>query len=383
MTVWRVVQGIALALAVFLTLNLITVRTLLAAHPNKRSAIWIATVVGNLMWLLLPLVLSARTTALVRLLRAVFGPPWFSWLIFILLYSFFTILIFLGWLLWRRVPFGDFAHTPSSIFLIALAITTLAGFYQALVPIRIERVTVPIANLPAEFRGYRIAVISDLHVGLFSRASRLRTISRLADGLRPDLVAITGDLIDDDPYFIPKFLRGLEPFAPATNVFAVLGNHEIYGDPLAVIRALEGTRVRLLVNSGTTIGKGNSAIWIAGISDYAAGRRGPAPELRPDLDRAIAAAPANSIVLLLSHQPRAFDEARARGIPLTICGHTHGGQFGIRPLVWSMAGVFLPYHMGLYERDGCRLYVNTGTGYWVVPFRLGMTPEITLIELAN
>ena len=67
--------------------------------------------------------------------------------------------------------------------------------------------------------------------------------------------------------------------------------------------------------------------------------------------------------------------------PLTLCAHTHGGQFGFRPLHWSLAGLFLPFHMGLYERGASQLCVNTGTGYWLLPFRLGMTPEITLIEL--
>ncbi len=71
------------------------------------------------------------------------------------------------------------------------------------------------------------------------------------------------------------------------------------------------------------------------------------------------------------------------GIPLTLAAHTHGGQLDIRPLGWSLAGVFLDYHMGLYELGASRLYINTGTGYWLFPFRPGMTPEITLIELRH
>jgi hypothetical protein len=78
-----------------------------------------------------------------------------------------------------------------------------------------------------------------------------------------------------------------------------------------------------------------------------------------------------------------LDDARRRHLPVAVCAHTHGGQLGFRPLGWSLAGVFLPYHMGLYDVGGTRLYVNTGTGYWLFPFRLGMTPEITLIELVR
>ncbi|MEA2325289.1 MAG: uncharacterized protein QOE68_248, partial [Thermoanaerobaculia bacterium] len=104
------------------------------------------------------------------------------------------------------------------------------------------------------------------------------------------------------------------------------------------------------------------------------------PELRPDMPAALAGR-GGRFPVVIAHQPKAFADARRLRVGLTICAHTHGGQFGFRPLRWSLAGVFLPYHMGLYERDGSQLYVNTGTGYWLLPWRLGVTPEITLIEL--
>jgi hypothetical protein len=118
-------------------------------------------------------------------------------------------------------------------------------------------------------------------------------------------------------------------------------------------------------------------LWIAGLSDYAA----QIPSLRPNMVAALRARPAGAFPILVSHQPKSFAEARQRGIALTLCAHTHGGQCGFRPLHWSLAGLFLPYHMGLYDVGGAQLYVNTGTGYWLLPFRLGMTPEITLVEL--
>lgn len=385
MPIARIVLAIAVTLAIVFALNLVTVRTLLAAHPSRRGVIWIATAIGNAMWLLLPFVLSARTSAAVRLARALLAPPWFSWLIFTFLYSALAVLIAAAWfLLARRTnSFGSFAHRPSTVFLVVLAIGCVIGYYQALVPLRTERVRVAIRDLPRDLDGYRIALISDLHVGLFTRGSRLVRISSAVNEIAPDVLAISGDMIDDDPYFVPKLLRGLAGIKPATPIVAVLGNHEIYGDPHSVIRALDGTRVQLLVNRGIRLIKGNGALWFAGISDYAADQRSRSRELRPDIAKALADAPLDDVRILLSHQPRAFPEARQYGIPLTLCGHTHGGQFGIRRLGWSLAGVFLPYHMGLYERHGAQLYVTTGTGYWVVPFRLGMTPEITSIELVR
>jgi predicted MPP superfamily phosphohydrolase len=147
----------------------------------------------------------------------------------------------------------------------------------------------------------------------------------------------------------------------------------MYGEPMEMIARLRGSRVRLLVN--------DAAEWhglcFAGISDYAA----RTDALKPNIPAALARCAAPSFPILLSHQPRAFPEAQQRNIALTLCAHSHGGQCGFRPLRWSLAGLFLPYHMGLYRRGESQLYVNTGTGYWLLPWRLGITPEITLIEL--
>src|SRR5206468_12692807 len=114
-----------------------------------------------------------------------------------------------------------------------------------------------------------------------------------------------------------------------------------------------------------------------GLSDYAA----QAEALKPDFDAALAGRPPEAFPIVISHQPRAFPDAIRRRLPLTLCAHSHGGQCGFRPLRWSLAGLFLPYHIGLYRRGASQLYVHTGAGYWLLPWRLGITPEIVLIEL--
>ena len=118
-------------------------------------------------------------------------------------------------------------------------------------------------------------------------------------------------------------------------------------------------------------------LWIAGLSDFAARD----PRLEPDFDRALAGEPAGAFPIVVAHQPKAFDPRERATSRSTLVAHTHGGQLGFRPLHWSLAGLFLRYHMGLYRVGDSQLYVNTGTGYWLLPFRLGMTPEIMLIEL--
>ncbi|HYH09565.1 MAG TPA: metallophosphoesterase [Thermoanaerobaculia bacterium] len=373
----RVLLFLAIAVLVFAPFNWITYRQLVRIHPRRRRWILGALIAGNAMWPFFPLLRSSTDFA--RVMRAVLGPLWFGWTSFAILYSILVFLVLLAWVPFRRVEFARFARWPSRVFLSVVLVGFAIGYVHAIVPLRVERVTVRVPNLPASSEGTKLVLMGDLHVGLFTRPSRLERIFATAGSLQPDAVLIAGDLIDDDPYFVPKLLAGTRALPANIPLYAVLGNHEMYGDPVAAIEAMRGSRMRLLVNEGVPL----RDLWIAGVSDPAAreaGSRG-SKQLAPDLASALAGKPANAIAIVLAHQPKILEEARRRGAALTLSAHTHGGQFGFRPLRLSLAGLFLRYHMGLYDLPPTQLYINTGTGYWLFPFRLGMTPEITLIEL--
>jgi predicted MPP superfamily phosphohydrolase len=347
-------QFLIIAIAVFAALNLITISQMIRLHPRRKWMVIAVAAICNLMWLFLPW-LNARTD-FSRFIRATLGPPWFAWLCFVIVYPAVALISYLAKSVW-----------PSRIFLWAALIAIPIGVYTALVPLDVEIVPLAIPNAP----NARIVIIADLHTGLYTRPSRLRQIFARAESLKPDIVLLAGDLIDDDPYFVSKLLDGLRVFPPNVPLLAVLGNHEMYGQPLEYITRMRGTRVRMLVNEGTSVG----GMWIAGISDYAA----TLPELQPNVDRALAGQ--RGFPVIVAHQPKVFNEVLSRRLPLALVAHTHGGQFGFRALHWSLAGLFLPYHMGLYRRGASQLYVNTGTGYWLLPWRIGVTPEITLVEL--
>jgi predicted MPP superfamily phosphohydrolase len=371
----RALLFLGIALLLFLPFTILTVRQLVRIHPRRRRVIYTLAILGNLLW---PFLLFLnRSAGWMRGVRATLGPLWFGWTSFALLYSILLFLVLLAWIPFRRTPFAQFARWPSRVFLATVLIGFVAGYYQAIVPLRVERVPVAIDNLAPGLEGKRIALLGDLHVGLFTRRSRLDRIFATTDALRPDVVLIAGDLIDDDPFFVPKLIEGTRRLSPATPLFAVLGNHEMYGNPRRVIDGLRGSRIRLLVNEGAAHG----GLWIGGISDFAATDVPGAQALKPDLTKALASMPRGSLPVVLAHQPKVFAEVRKRNLPLALSAHTHGGQLGFRPLRLSLAGLFLPYHMGLYREGASQLYINTGTGYWLFPFRLGMTPEITLIEL--
>lgn len=371
----RLLIFLGVALLIFLPFNWLTVRQLLRIHPRRQRWIAGAAIAGNLMWPFFPLLRSF--TDFGRATRAILGPVWFGWTAFALLYSLFLFLVLIAWALFaRQREFAELARGPSRVFLVVLLVGFVIGFYQALVPLRVERVTIRVPNLG---QPVRLALMGDLHVGLFTRPSRLEKIFATASAERPDALLIAGDLIDDDPHFVPKLLAGTRALAPEIPLYGVLGNHEMYGDPAAVVRRLQGSRMRLLVNEGATVG----GVWIAGVSDPAARDVPDAKRYTPDLRKALAGRPPASIPVVLAHQPKILEEARRLGIPVALCAHTHGGQLGFRPLRWSLAGLFLPYHMGLYDIPPTQLYINTGTGYWLFPFRLGMTPEITIIDVVG
>jgi predicted MPP superfamily phosphohydrolase len=372
----RLVIFLAVALALFAPLNLIAVRTLRRLHPERRRLILAAVILGNALWPFMPFMM--RGEGWMRVVRSTIGPLWFGWQCFVIVYCALLLIVLLTWLpARRRFPFASFACVPSRVFIAVALLGTLVGFYQAIVPLRVERVRVEIDSLAPELEGRRLVLLGDLHVGLFSRPSRLETIFSIARDLQPEAILIAGDFIDDDPYFVPKLLASTHVVPAELPIVAVLGNHELYGNPTETIARMRNQRIRLLVNEGLDL----RGLWIAGISDPAA--KQVAPKLLPDLDAALRGRPPAALPIVLAHQPRVFDDVARRGLPLALTAHTHGGQFGFRPLGWSLAGVFLKEHMGLYRRGSSQLYINTGTGYWLVPFRLGMTPEITLIELTR
>ncbi|HTA77107.1 MAG TPA: metallophosphoesterase [bacterium] len=380
----KTVLVVNLVVTVFFLLNAIAIVTGLHIYPTYWHFVFFGAILGNLLWLLMPLLFTRHSSPPFRLARAVLGPFWVYWTFLIFIYSAFILALGLIWFTavqWFGVPFFSFIQTPSDIFLAILGFISVIGLIQALFLLKVEKVTIKIKNLPADFAGYKIAMTTDLHVGLFSRPSRLNQFSKAVQQHNPDLFIVCGDITDDDPHYLPKFLKSLEGLDPYLPAYGVLGNHDVYANPEKTLHILENSRLTMLVNEGLEIKKGNSVIWLAGVGDQGARRIGKWGSVAPDFDKAIEKKPAGAITVLMAHQPQGFLEAADRQIELTLSGHTHGGQFGFKWLKWSLAKPFLKYDMGLFEKNGSQLYVSSGTGFWVLPIRFGLSPEVSLIEL--
>jgi predicted MPP superfamily phosphohydrolase len=380
----KTVLVVNLVVTLFFLINATAISTGLYIYPKYWHFVFFAAILGNLLWLLLPLLLKSHSSPFFRIARAVLGPFWVYWNFLIFLYSVFLLILAFIWVIafqWAGLSFLTFAHAPSDIFLITIVSISAIGLVEALFLIKIEKIVVKIKNLPPEFAGYKIAMVSDLHVGFFSRPGRLEQFSKVAQKTNPDLFIVCGDITDDDPHYLPKFLKSLECLDPYLPAFGVLGNHDVYANPEKTLRILEDSRLTMLVNEGLEIKRGESVIWLAGVGDQGARRFGKWGSVAPDFDKAIAKKPANAITVLMAHQPQGFKEAAKRKIELTLSGHTHGGQFGFKWLKWSLAKPFLKYDMGHFEEEGCQLFVSSGTGFWMLPVRFGLNPEVSLIEL--
>jgi predicted MPP superfamily phosphohydrolase len=267
----------------------------------------------------------------------------------------------------------------------AAAGTSALAFRSATGPAQIEEVPVTLERLPRALSGFTIAQLSDLHVGPTIGERHVRRIVEQVNALRPDLVAITGDLVDGTVEELGPAISHLARLTAPHGVFFVTGNHEYYAGVRPWFAELGRLGVRVLRNERIAIGDAAASFDLAGLDDWSARRR-PESEYDQDLAGALAGRDPDRSLVLLAHQPRtsAVGAAVRSGVELQLSGHTHGGQ--IAPWNVVVAAVF-PYVKGLYRHveDGRagQVYVSRGTGYWGPPMRLGAPPEIGKIVLAS
>ncbi len=251
------------------------------------------------------------------------------------------------------------------------------GVSQGMAVPKPRQVEVVIKELPAAFDGYRMLQLTDIHASRLLTGDWVRQVVAESNALKPDLIVITGDLIDGTVDARRDDFRPLGDLHAPDGVIAITGNHEYYAQYSDWMQAFRALHMQVLENSHTQVRRGDAALTIAGVTDPVAARYGlPLPDLQAALAGADPAAP----VILLDHRPRNAADAAARGVKLQLSGHTHGGQiFGMDQLVQRANG---GYVSGRYEVDGMTLYVSNGAGLWAgFPARIGVPSEITLFTL--
>jgi predicted MPP superfamily phosphohydrolase len=235
-------------------------------------------------------------------------------------------------------------------------------------------------GLPAGLEGMRIVQLSDLHVGPHTSRRHLARIAEAVRGARPDLIALTGDQVDDYARDVEPLGRALGGLSAPLGVVAIAGNHDVYAGWTAVRAGMERIGWTVLVNEAIPIERNGTRFWLAGTGDPAGGRPGDTP-VAPDVERTLASVPRDAFTLALAHNPALWPRLAERGVALTLSGHTHHGQLAIPRLRWSVASVFLDLAMGVYRSGDAVLYINPGTNFWGIPFRIGALPEVTVVTL--
>jgi predicted MPP superfamily phosphohydrolase len=251
------------------------------------------------------------------------------------------------------------------------------GVQQGMAVPQVRQVDVAIAGLPAAFDGYRVLQLTDIHASRLLTGDWVAQVVAESNALKPDLVVITGDLVDGSVRARANDVRTLGQLQAPDGVIAITGNHEYYGQYAQWMQAFRGLGMQVLENSHTQVTRNGASLTIAGVTDPVAARYGLP---MPDLKAALAGADPKAPVILLDHRPTEAVANAAQGVKLQLSGHTHGGHIvGMDQLVKRANG---GYVSGRYEVHGMTLYVSNGAGLWPgFAARLGVPSEITLLTL--
>lgn len=273
----------------------------------------------------------------------------------------------------RRVLFGRIIAGSVAGATVTAAV---AGVWHGLGTLVVRRVEVPLPKLPRAFDGFTIAQLTDMHVGPMRHRPWVQEVVEATNAFKPDLVAITGDLVDGSVAQLANDVAPLAKLKAPYGRFFVTGNHEYFVDIQGWLEHLSSLGLRVLRNERVPIRKGDAVFDLAGVDDPAGARF--MPDHGPDVAKAMKGRDPARASVLLSHQPLTVDDAARQKVGLQLSGHTHGGQI----LLWRYL-VYLqqPYVDGLHDHRGTQIYVSSGTGFWGPPMRLGSTAEISQVVL--
>jgi uncharacterized protein len=280
---------------------------------------------------------------------------------------------------WDRRSF--FAYSVAAAPMALLLGATTASMPQ-LRQFRIRHLRIPIPWLPPALDGVTIAHISDVHVGPFTSGEILQRIVNSSNELDPDLVLLTGDLINDNLNDLPEAIATVQALKARHGVFMCEGNHDLIPGPHEFERRTKAAGIHLLVNEQRTLSIRNEQIQILGLR-WGSGLAGISPyaedAISSSLRELLTLRNSAAFPILLAHHPHALDPAADAGLPLVLAGHTHGGQLMINP-DFGFGPALFRYWTGLYRRKNTTLAVSNGVGNWF-PLRTSAPAEILHLTL--
>lgn len=359
------------------------------------TAQWIATWVVVGLAIYLPMGWFA-SRMLPRNIGAVTATGSFLWMgsILFLVVLFFSVdvvkwIFMAGVALWDGIGNGDHGPDPLRREMLARGAAGAVGVASigfssvairtALAEVDVREVEVPLARLPSALSGLTIVQLTDMHVGPTIGKSFVDQVVRKANAQKPDVVVITGDLVDGSISQLRDQIAPLAGLQSRYGTYFVTGNHEYYSGAVEWTAQLRAMGVRVLSGERIEIGDRAASFDLVGIDDFTDARIQGG--YRRMLARALAGRDPERELVLLAHQPKAVQGASEHGVGLQLSGHTHGGQIWPFGMVVALAQ---PYVSGLHRHgDHTQIYVSCGTGYWGPPMRFGAPAEITRLVLTR
>ena len=256
----------------------------------------------------------------------------------------------------------------------------LAGYgsWRAFTAPEVTEVVIRIPKLPRSLDGFTIVQLTDLHVGPFIQRRFMDELVRRANALKPDMVAITGDLVDGTVPRLGGFVAALGNLHARYGSFFVTGNHDYSSGAEEWVAHLGSLGIPSLRNRHVRIGDAGGTFDLVGVDDWHGGRR--LGQKGYDLDLALTGRDPERAAVLLAHQPANFKVAADQGVDLQISGHTHGGQ--LFPMT-ALIGLSWEHSAGHYRHGDSHIYVSRGCGFWGPPMRLGSPPELVKLVLTS
>jgi predicted MPP superfamily phosphohydrolase len=282
---------------------------------------------------------------------------------------------------WKQLPLPGGILIPNSRAFRRTLVAVISGFALVMggcalreaYNIDVTRLDLPLRGLPAEMEGLTLLQISDVHYGMLTENGRLSKIVARINDLNPDIVVITGDLVDESVSHMERMADPLSKLKSRLGVFAITGNHDYYAGADRVVAIMKGAGIRVLRNEVTVLPGG---LQLLGIDDPTGARRVGAPV--PDFNRLVSTLDPRKPSILLYHQPYNFEKTARAGVGLQLSGHTHGSQvLPLRPI----SHVLFHHLRGLYRQGDSYMYVTRGIGTGGPPMRLGSPPELVYIRL--
>jgi len=277
----------------------------------------------------------------------------------------------------------DFLHNALALTpLVAFGLST-RGIYEAQFEMNVERHLIVVPTLPPNLKGFKIGQISDTHLGPYFDLAKLKTVLTLLAQDKPDLIVITGDFVDDLNLLKPAIdmINELQPLIPH-GIYFCYGNHEYFRNIELVRAELHKSRIQVLDNTNTLLVPGQRPLYLMGVNyPWATVSQRGINVSESKRQQYFAAAnqniPPDALKVLIAHHPDFLIDGFVAQIPLTLAGHTHGGQVTI--MGQSLQSSYT-YMRGLYQENGVYGYVSSGAGHWF-PFRYGCPPEISIFTL--